>query len=73
MISLADICVLNIMWRHVLVSSCMLFLQISSILAMLKDSKEDKQRLTLIDDLIDKLALGAKWHARQTYVHSNKN
>mgnify|MGYP001791149056 CR=1 FL=1 len=40
--------------------------QISKILALLQEPSEDQQRLMLINDLIEKLALSEKWHARQT-------
>jgi len=34
-------------------------------LNLLKEPEQDQQRLMLINDLIEKLALSEKWHARQ--------
>jgi len=42
----------------------------STILGLLQEPTEDQQRLMLINDLIEKLALSEKWHARQTYVQA---
>ncbi|XP_067934475.1 serine/threonine-protein phosphatase 4 regulatory subunit 1-like isoform X2 [Watersipora subatra] len=43
---------------------------ISGILSLLKEASQDQQRLSLINDMIEKLALSTKWSARQTYVQA---